>query len=364
MAYIDKYDVNCKKKYQEQLLTGEWQSRRREILRRDNYTCQECGTKAGEASMHVHHKGYVSSLLPWEYPDEALTTLCESCHSKAHERRVHTFVSVDALKYYIHSFDYKFNFDPEKMRDKWEEYKYDWCEFLWSEHPFVEIHHPIQCGTCLSAAEYSFYKKNKYNFEDIKAYSWSGKVAHEVMLNWRLKEQCEYDLKDDNSWEFHSKYSKREYKYNYYAPGYYKVIYIYGDIIGTFYSAENPEEFFTEEIILPRHSLDNSQPETIHLGDVILIKRCELINYNHYEIDWLNWSRHKELDELQAELSRYQRIYDNAIDSNSQWMVEYQSGADRSSSVPPHPEDALNGLLSEIERLNREIKVKIHELVN
>lgn len=35
--------------------------------------------------LHVHHKYYQKGLLPWEYPNEALTTLCWHCHEKLHE---------------------------------------------------------------------------------------------------------------------------------------------------------------------------------------------------------------------------------------------------------------------------------------
>ncbi len=35
-------------------------------------------------SLHVHHKYYVLSKLPWEYQDDALITLCNWCHWKEH----------------------------------------------------------------------------------------------------------------------------------------------------------------------------------------------------------------------------------------------------------------------------------------
>lgn len=35
-------------------------------------------------SLHVHHQYYQIGKLPWEYPDEALITLCWSCHEKIH----------------------------------------------------------------------------------------------------------------------------------------------------------------------------------------------------------------------------------------------------------------------------------------
>ena len=35
--------------------------------------------------LHVHHKYYQEGLLPWEYPDDALMTLCYKCHEKLHK---------------------------------------------------------------------------------------------------------------------------------------------------------------------------------------------------------------------------------------------------------------------------------------
>ena len=58
--------------------TYEWQMRRKEILKRDNYTCQnpECGSRVDV--LHVHHKRYNGKI--WESPDEDLISLCETCH--------------------------------------------------------------------------------------------------------------------------------------------------------------------------------------------------------------------------------------------------------------------------------------------
>ncbi len=60
-----------------------WKQRRKKALRRDNYTCQNCGKKSGEIeSLEVHHK------IPFRFfsnPIEAhelynLVTLCRKCH--------------------------------------------------------------------------------------------------------------------------------------------------------------------------------------------------------------------------------------------------------------------------------------------
>ncbi|MBL6950695.1 MAG: hypothetical protein ISR57_08645 [Bacteroidales bacterium] len=35
--------------------------------------------------LHVHHTYYQEGKLPWEYPDDALKTLCWICHNKLHD---------------------------------------------------------------------------------------------------------------------------------------------------------------------------------------------------------------------------------------------------------------------------------------
>ncbi|WP_439582416.1 hypothetical protein [Dyadobacter bucti] len=38
--------------------------------------------------LHVHHHYYQHGLLAWEYPDDALTTLCWECHKRLHANTV------------------------------------------------------------------------------------------------------------------------------------------------------------------------------------------------------------------------------------------------------------------------------------
>lgn len=61
---------------------AEWQQARRRTLRGDQYRCQHCGRREGNADLHVHHirpveKGGTNDL-------ENLTTLCLLCHNKLH----------------------------------------------------------------------------------------------------------------------------------------------------------------------------------------------------------------------------------------------------------------------------------------
>lgn len=65
--------------YEQQLLRPEWQHKRLEILRRDNYTCQFCGET--DTRLNVHHLVYLPNCKAWEYDNEYLLTLCEEpCH--------------------------------------------------------------------------------------------------------------------------------------------------------------------------------------------------------------------------------------------------------------------------------------------
>ena len=62
----------------EQYKRPEWQRRRTEILTRDDWTCQDCGSK--EEQLHVHHRFYEKGRKVWEYEDDELVTLCKYCH--------------------------------------------------------------------------------------------------------------------------------------------------------------------------------------------------------------------------------------------------------------------------------------------
>lgn len=60
-----------------------WQQKRLLIMERDGWTCQRCGDK--ESTLSVHHRYYIPGADPWDYPDKALVTLCESCHESETE---------------------------------------------------------------------------------------------------------------------------------------------------------------------------------------------------------------------------------------------------------------------------------------
>lgn len=80
---------NPESKYDSLLKTNEWRNKREKILYRDGYKCRWCGSMF---DLNVHHKyysAYPNEVLvkPWDYPDDALITLCKDCHKKAHQNK-------------------------------------------------------------------------------------------------------------------------------------------------------------------------------------------------------------------------------------------------------------------------------------
>lgn len=67
-----------KESYAEMLRSPLWQKKRLEIMQRDDFTCQHCGSK--ERELQVHHRIYHKDAKPWEYEDNELITLCDRCH--------------------------------------------------------------------------------------------------------------------------------------------------------------------------------------------------------------------------------------------------------------------------------------------
>lgn len=72
--------------YKEQAADERWRKRSREIMQRDNFTCQLCGKK--HVRLNVHHIKYLKGIDYWDYPDELLMTVCEVCHAKIHGKFV------------------------------------------------------------------------------------------------------------------------------------------------------------------------------------------------------------------------------------------------------------------------------------
>lgn len=79
-------DTRTPEPYADLLQRDEWKVRREQILARDKNSCRNCGKTRDSAPLVVHHKCYVKGLDPWEYPDEALITLCAECHHEWHQK--------------------------------------------------------------------------------------------------------------------------------------------------------------------------------------------------------------------------------------------------------------------------------------
>ena len=84
----NKKDSYSKLSYNELLQTKEWKTKRQSILKRDNNKCVFCGKIN---NLQVHHKYYSKypngrMVTPWNYPDDALITLCKEYHNKVHNK--------------------------------------------------------------------------------------------------------------------------------------------------------------------------------------------------------------------------------------------------------------------------------------
>lgn len=64
------------------LHSPQWDNKRKQVLARDNYTCQSCGIDGVPLSVH-HISGY--HLIPNE-PITCLVSLCKECHTYEHEK--------------------------------------------------------------------------------------------------------------------------------------------------------------------------------------------------------------------------------------------------------------------------------------
>lgn len=55
-----------------------WQKLRLEVMQRDGFACQACGSV--DKTLNVHHLVYCKGKPVWEHPEIYLVTLCEDCH--------------------------------------------------------------------------------------------------------------------------------------------------------------------------------------------------------------------------------------------------------------------------------------------
>lgn len=74
--------------YQSLLEHDLWITRRSQILARDGHQCVNC---RATTDLVVHHRQYHIDrvtgklLMPWDYADRYLITLCKKCHEIGHK---------------------------------------------------------------------------------------------------------------------------------------------------------------------------------------------------------------------------------------------------------------------------------------
>lgn len=63
----------------------DWEARRRAVLYRSDYCCDDCGVDADDDVLHVHHIKPISNGGGHEL--ENLKTLCPDCHADEHDKQ-------------------------------------------------------------------------------------------------------------------------------------------------------------------------------------------------------------------------------------------------------------------------------------
>jgi len=127
-----------------------WQEKRLEILKRDEFTCQQCYDS--ESELHVHHRNYVKGRKPWEYENSDLVTYCKACHDDITD-------AIKSIKHHIGQLRYSdllvtlgFVFGLDKQGEKDVFHHKTWPE--WEGH-------------CLSSLAHTVWPKNKNNVDGL-----------------------------------------------------------------------------------------------------------------------------------------------------------------------------------------------------
>lgn len=89
--------------YSDLLKDPRWQKKRLQILQRDNFKCRSCDDDS--KTLHVHHTLYDTELLPWEYANDDLITLCETCHDATHYLLKHDTIGFETFSLVMKLFD-------------------------------------------------------------------------------------------------------------------------------------------------------------------------------------------------------------------------------------------------------------------
>ncbi len=73
------------REYMTLLQDPRWQRKRLEVLNLDRWACSGCFKT--NINLQVHHGYYEADMAPWEYPVDALFTLCDVCHERAEKAK-------------------------------------------------------------------------------------------------------------------------------------------------------------------------------------------------------------------------------------------------------------------------------------
>ena len=79
----DKYSILNSKEIRHSPAYYSW---RNEVLKRDNFTCQICGEKPKDTSLHAHHIKMFAFYEDERFNVDNGITLCEECHKQIHRR--------------------------------------------------------------------------------------------------------------------------------------------------------------------------------------------------------------------------------------------------------------------------------------
>lgn len=84
--------MNKKSKFRS---SSEWKKKRKEIMRRDNFSCKLCGKKEGLQCHHVH-----SLDTNWELrlENSNIITVCSECHSDIHNNKYSEYYLLQQIK--------------------------------------------------------------------------------------------------------------------------------------------------------------------------------------------------------------------------------------------------------------------------
>ena len=93
----------------------EWKQKREDILKRDNYECQDCIDRLKKAKLkgitligrdrlirraeQVHHIEELKVRPDLKLDNDNLTSLCNICHNLRHDRYVYGFLKKNKKKY-------------------------------------------------------------------------------------------------------------------------------------------------------------------------------------------------------------------------------------------------------------------------